>query len=86
MEPLTTALRLLRRQSELEEAMRRPGGIRVTEEREFYELPDRLQKYPAVVRATLDASRRLHRPIDGCQSETSSRIMAAPRLWQGTAK
>jgi hypothetical protein len=64
MEPLSEALRLLRRQSELEEAMRRPGGIRVTEERELYQLRDNLQKYPAAVRAILDASRLLHRPVD----------------------
>jgi hypothetical protein len=64
MEPLSEALRLLRRQSELEEAMRRPGGIRVTEERELYQLKDCLQKYPAAVRAILEASQRLHRPLD----------------------
>ncbi len=50
MEPLSEALRLLRRQSELEDAMRRPGGIRVTEERELYQLKDNPQKYPAAVR------------------------------------
>jgi hypothetical protein len=64
MEPLTEALQLLRRQSELEEAMRRPGGIRVAEERELYQLRDSLQKYPAAVRAILEASKRLRRPID----------------------
>jgi len=64
MEPLSEALQLLRRQSELEEAMRRPGGIRVTEERELNQLRDNLQTYPAAVRAILDASRRLHRPPD----------------------
>jgi hypothetical protein len=64
MEPLSEALRLLRRQSELEEAMHWPGGIRVTEERELYQLRDNLEKYPAAVRAILDASKRLHRPLD----------------------
>jgi hypothetical protein len=64
MEPLSEALRLLRRQVELEEAMRRPGGIRVTEERELYQLREFLQRYPAAVRAVLDASKRLHRPVD----------------------
>jgi hypothetical protein len=64
MEPLSEALRLLRRQFELEEAIRRPGGIRVNEERELYQLRDSLQKYPAAVRAILDASKRLHRPVD----------------------
>jgi hypothetical protein len=64
MEPLTEPLRLLRRQSELTEAMRWPGGILITEERELYHLKDSLQKYPAAVRAILDASRRLHRSVD----------------------
>jgi hypothetical protein len=64
MEPLSEAHRLLRRQAKLEEAMRRPGGIRVTEERELYQLKDSLEKYPAAVRAVLDASTRLHRPAD----------------------
>ena len=64
LEPLTTALRLVHRRSEPEDANRRPGGIRVTEERELYRLKDGVQKYPAAVRAILDASRRLHRSVD----------------------
>ena len=64
MEPLTEALNLLRRQAQLEEAMRRPGGIRVTEERELYELRGLLQKYPGAARAILEASKRLRRPVD----------------------
>ena len=69
MEPLSEALRLLRRQSELEEAMRRPGDIRVTEERELYQLHDTLQNYPAAVHAILEAARRLHRPVDALTFE-----------------
>ena len=38
MEPLHEALRLIKRQAELENAMRRPGGIRITEERELFQL------------------------------------------------
>jgi hypothetical protein len=64
VEPLSEALRLLRRQSELEYAMRRPGGIRVVEERETYALREQLKHYPAAVRAILDAASRLHRPVD----------------------
>ena len=64
MEPLTEALSLLRRPTQLGEAMRRPGGIRVTEERELYELRGLLQKYPGAVRTILEASKRLHRPVD----------------------
>jgi hypothetical protein len=64
MEPLSEALRLLRRQSELEDAMRRPGGIRVTEEREIYELREKLKRFPGSVRAILEDSSRLHRPVE----------------------
>ena len=64
MEPVFEALQLLRRQSELEDAIRRPRGIRVTEERQLYQLKENLRKYPAAVRAILDAARRLHRPVD----------------------
>jgi hypothetical protein len=64
MEPVTEALALLHRQAVIEDAMRRPGGIRVNEERDLYALRSRLQKYPAAVQAILDAANRLHRPID----------------------
>ena len=64
MEPLSEALSLLRRQAQIEDAMRRPGGIRVVEERELYELRRLLQKYPVAVTAILETSKRLHRPVD----------------------
>ena len=64
MELLNEALRLLRRQSELEEAMRRPGGIRVVEQREIYALREQLRNFPAAVRAILDVADRLHRPVE----------------------
>jgi hypothetical protein len=69
MDPLSEALRLRRRLSELKEAMRRPGGIRVTAERELYQRRDSLQKYRAAVRAILDASNRLHRPLRALSSQ-----------------
>lgn len=74
MEPLTEALRLLRRQAELEIAMRKPGGIRVTEERELYQLQAHLARIAAVRRAVLEASRRLHRPIDTLSIEDVERV------------
>jgi hypothetical protein len=64
MEPLAEALRLLRRQSELEEAMHRPGGIHVTEELEIYELRAKLKNLRAAARAILETSSRLHRPVE----------------------
>ena len=51
MEPLHEALRLIKRQTELENAMRRPGGIRVTEERELFQLRCALTQYPAALTA-----------------------------------
>ena len=64
MEPLNEALRLLRRQSELEDAMRRRGGIRVADEREIYALREQPRNYPAAVKAILDAASPLHRPVE----------------------
>jgi hypothetical protein len=64
MEPLAEALRLLRRQSELVEAMRRPGGIQVTEEREIHELRAKLKNVPAAARTILETSSRLRRPVE----------------------
>ena len=64
MEPLSQALRLSRRQSGFEDAMGRPAGIRVVEEREIDAIREQLKHYPATVRAILDAASRLHRPAE----------------------
>jgi hypothetical protein len=64
MEPLHEALRLIKRQTELEAAMRRPGGIRVTEERELFQLRDALAQFPAAVTAIMEAAARMRRPVD----------------------
>jgi hypothetical protein len=64
MEPLTEAPRRLRRPSELEAVMQRRGGLCVTEERALYLPKDSLRKYPAAVRAILDASKLLPRTVD----------------------
>jgi hypothetical protein len=39
--------RLLRRQREIRNAMRQPGGVRVTVERELYTILERLKEFPA---------------------------------------
>src|SRR5277367_171863 len=59
METLHEALRLIKRQTELEGAMRRPGGIRVTEERELYQLRASLAQFPAAVRAIMETASRM---------------------------
>jgi hypothetical protein len=74
MEPLSEALRLLQRQAELEARMRNPGGIRMNEERELFELRARLEKYPAAVGAVLEAAHRLHRPVDALSIKDVERV------------
>ena len=69
MEPLHEALRLIKRQSELQTAMRRPGGIRVTEERELFQLHDALARYPAAVTAIMETASRMRRPVDSLSIE-----------------
>jgi hypothetical protein len=64
MEPLHEALRLIKRQTELENAIRRPGGIRVTEERELFQLRHSLTQYPAAVAAIMETAARMRRPVD----------------------
>jgi hypothetical protein len=69
VEPLHEALRLIKRQAELEIAMRRPGGIRITEERELHQLRDALTRYPAAVSAIMEAASRMRRPVDTISGE-----------------
>ena len=47
MEPQFELQQLLRRHNEIRHAMRQPGGVRVTEERELYAIAERLKDYPA---------------------------------------
>jgi hypothetical protein len=77
MEPLHEALRLIKRQTELENAMRRPGGIRVTEERELFQLRDALTQYPASVAAIVEAAARMRRPVDTiCVDDVEAALLA----------
>ena len=64
MEPVAAALAPSRRQATLKEAMRRPGGIRVTEERELLTLHQRLQTYPGAAAAISETSHRLDPTVD----------------------
>ena len=51
MEPQFELQRLLLRHREIRHAMRQPGGVRVTMERELYAIAERLKEYPAAQRA-----------------------------------
>ena len=64
MDPITEALRLLRRQAEIQNSLRRGRGSRVTEERELYLIRNRLAQFPAAVQAITITAAELHRPVD----------------------
>ena len=51
MEPQFEMQRLLRRHHEIRHAMRQPGGVRVTMERELDAIAERLKDFPAAQRA-----------------------------------
>jgi hypothetical protein len=63
MQTLNEALGLLKRQAELENAMRQPGGIRITEEQELQVVRRRLENFPEAMRAVLQAAHALRRPV-----------------------
>ena len=75
MEPIAEVLELLKRQAELENGLRQPGGIWVTEEREIYALRERLQRYPQAVSAILQAARSLNRPVETLQPQDVCRLV-----------
>jgi hypothetical protein len=45
VDPQPDLQRLLERQCEIQRAMRRPGGIRITVERELYAIDEQLKRY-----------------------------------------
>ena len=51
MEPVSEALRLLKKQEEIEQRHRHPGGISIIEERELFAIRAKLESFPAAVGA-----------------------------------
>jgi hypothetical protein len=51
MEPQIELRRLLERQGEIRRAMRQPGGIRITVERELLGILEQLKKFPSASQA-----------------------------------
>jgi len=76
MQSVDEALRLLKRQAELETAMKQRGGIRIIEEQELHWVRRRLADAPEAARAIVEAAHGLQRPID----ELSA---SEVRLWAG---
>jgi hypothetical protein len=63
MQTVNEALNLLKRQAELEAAMKQPGGIRITEEQELQVVRRRLQQFPEASQAIVQAVHALRRPV-----------------------
>jgi hypothetical protein len=63
MQTVEETLKLLKRQMELETAIRQKGGFRISEEQELRALKRRLAEYPEAIRAVLQASHALRRPL-----------------------
>jgi hypothetical protein len=58
METRTDVQQLLRRHREIRLAMRRPGGVRILEERELYAISEQLKSIPAAMQQLqLDSTR-----------------------------
>jgi len=63
METVNETLGLLKRQAEIENAMKQPGGIRITEEQELHLVRQRLARFPEAVQAVIQAAHALRRPV-----------------------
>jgi hypothetical protein len=69
MQTIDETLTLLKRQAELESAMRQPGGIRITEEQELQLVRRRLENFPEATRAVIQAAHALRRPVTEVTAE-----------------
>jgi hypothetical protein len=63
-DPVVEALRLLKRQAQIQSDLRRFGRARVTEERELFLIRNRLAQFPAAVQAITLTAAELQRPVD----------------------
>lgn len=93
MDTINEALGLLRRQEELETAMRRPGGIRILEERELRQLRLKIEQLPEAIKTAIQTAQALNRPVtqiteqdvDHWVNAGISRLAELPQSALGTA-
>ncbi len=60
--------RLLQRQGEIQRAMRQPGGIRITVERELLAIREQLKKFPPALQSLQDSGSPQGAPTQPAQS------------------
>jgi hypothetical protein len=63
MQTIDDTLKLLRRQADIEFAMKQPGGIRITEEQELHFVRRQLRLYPEAVQAVVQAAHPLRKHV-----------------------
>lgn len=81
MDTVNEALNLLKRQAELEAAVKRPGEFRISEEQELQMVRRRLAKFPESVGAAMQAAHALRRPVtDVTASEVESWASTAHQI------
>ncbi len=68
MQTIDDTLALLRRQADLESAMKQPGGIRITEEQELHTIRRQLERFPEAVEAIVQAAHALRKPVTNLSS------------------
>jgi len=73
MEPVSEALRLLKRQVEIERRHRQPGGISILDERELFAIRARLEDFPAAVRAIAELTGARRQSLDQIRVEDVER-------------
>jgi hypothetical protein len=68
MQTIDDTLTLLRRQAEIESAMKHPGGIRITEEQELHNIRRQLERFPEAMEAIVQAAHALRKPVSNLTS------------------
>jgi hypothetical protein len=79
MQTIEAALKLLKRQAQLETAMKQRGGIRVIEERELHLVRRQLADFPEASSAVVEAAHAL-------QTSISDLLASQVELWAGAER
>ena len=82
MHTVDEALNLLKRQAELEAAMKNPRGIRIREEQELRVVRRQFQQFPESVQAVVQAAHALRRLVSDVSADDIVSWAAATRAFR----
>lgn len=77
MEPVQHVLQILKRTTRIEAAMRAPGGVRITEERELLAMRVWLNRHPSLVENIHDVARTLSVPVQALSVEDLEHVASS---------